>query len=535
VLAALTMAAAHVTRLSAEPWPYMPFNEPHGLGNHYGEFQNYGSGPYYHDGIDLVTPAGPEETYSVSDGTLTHITYSDPWYSGIMIGQPAPEGLGWLYWHISSATMQFDIGDEVGVNDYIGTTAAWPVASFHHVHFNKVRGEGGYPWSWYTSIDNPLAFMTPHTDDVSPAFETTYQGRRFAFVAQASGGVVDPDALSGSVDIVAKISDVVGLPQWRLNPWRIEAWLYGATQSIPATTAVTFSGQIPGDGTVGVIYRLQSPMPTEADYDNRSFYFIVSNTDGDGYVESSDAARAWNTSDFDPGDYWVFMRASDLGGNATTDSMRCTVAGILDVDVALPEPSHDFGMVAVGSTSSWGMEVRNLGSDYLSVRTLGVTAPEFAADRSHFFVAPFGADTVVVSFMPQEPGVHEAFLALTTNDPDEPSMQVVLHGEAGAGPMVLSGLVEGSNLTLTWSPVGEAASFWVFGAPNLPWFSPGSAPGYQFRLDILPSGATTWLSGEGIGDPDVNWTYLVTAVNESESELARSNRVGEAEFGTDIP
>ena len=40
----------------AEPWPYMPVDQTHGLGNHFGEYQNYGSGGYYHDGLDLVTP-----------------------------------------------------------------------------------------------------------------------------------------------------------------------------------------------------------------------------------------------------------------------------------------------------------------------------------------------------------------------------------------------------------------------------------------------------------------------------------------------
>jgi hypothetical protein len=34
---------------------------------------------------------------------------------------------------------------------------------------------------------------------------------------------------------------------------------------------------------------------------------------------------------------------------------------------------------------------------------------------------------------------------------------------------------------------------------------------------------------------NANWTYLVMAVDVSGAELARSNRVGEEDFATDIP
>jgi len=67
---------------------------------------------------------------------------------------------------------------------------------------------------------------------------------------------------------------------------------------------------------------------------------------------------------------------------------------------------------------------------------------------------------------------------------------------------------------------------------NEPWFIPDvSPPTYVNRIVVLPSTTTTWSSG--VGDPAANWTYLVMAVDASEQELARSNRVGEADFETD--
>jgi hypothetical protein len=417
----------------AIPWPYTPFDQTHGLGNHYGEFQNYGGSPYYHDGIDLVTPSGPVAVYSVAAGTLTHLTFNDPYYSGLMIGEPVVNGRGWLYWHITSSTMPFDIGDPVGVNDYIGTTAFWPVSNFHHVHFNEVQGTGGYPWSWYTSIGNPLEFLEPHTDSAPPVFEITYQGKRFAFAAQGTGTVLNSDALSGNVDIISRISDVVGMPQWLLNPWKIEYWIDGATQSVPLTLSVNFTGLCPTDNTVSTIYRTQSPMITQGDYDSREFYFIVTNTDGDGYVETTDGNAYWNTATAGPGDYWVYVRAQDIGGNAVTDSMRCTVAGAVNPDIFLPETSHDFGPVAPGGSETWPMVVRNAGSDPLSIRTLTINSPRFTADRAHFFVAPGAEEVVNVTFQPLQQQVYAATLELATNDPNEGIVQVALYGE-GADP-----------------------------------------------------------------------------------------------------
>jgi hypothetical protein len=398
-----------------------------------------------------------------------------------------------------------------------------------------VRGTGGYPWTWYISIDNPLQYMEPHTDPAPPMFETAYQGRRFAFAAQGTGSMLNPDALTGSVDIIAKISDIVGFPQWRVNPWRIQAWLEGATQSIPLVTTVLFSGMIPSDNTVSVIYRTQPPLPSQGDYEYRDFYFIITNTDGDGLVEWSDADFAWNTADFDPGDYWVYARATDLGGSSTTDSMRCTVAGSVDVDIALPETNHDFGVVPIGAEATWAMIVQNLGTDYLSVRTVTASPPVFAVNRVHFYVAPAAEETVTVSFSPAQAGTEEGLVVLTTNDQDEATVQVGLDGHASDLSMELTGTLIDGQLVLTWSPVTLAAAYWVFGAESEPWFVPGPAPDFQFRLAVLPQGLTTWSSDAGIGNPEVDWTYLVRAVDQGEAEVGLSNRVGEIDFSSDVP
>jgi hypothetical protein len=412
----------------AEPWPYQPFNATHPVGNNFGEYQNYGGSPYYHDGIDLVTPWGQTQVFSVAHGTVTHITYNQPIYSGIMIGDPVSGGTGWLYWHIDANTFQYDIGDVVAENAYIGTTAVWPVANFNHVHFNRVRGTGGYPWSWYEAIDNPLLYMVPNTDIYPPEFEITYNGQTFAFAAQSGGTVLDPMALSGQVDIISRVKDNQGFPQWAGQPWKVDYWIEGAVNSVPLTNSVTFSGHIPPDNTVSVIYRTTYPMATQGDYDNRIYYFIVTNTDGDGFVELTDANYYWDTGAVAAGDYWVYVQAEDIGGTVVTDSMLCRVAGATSPDIALPETAHDFGPVLPGDAATWDLVVQNTGTDPLSVRSVSVDDPVFAAARSHFFVLPGEEELVAISFMPEAMGPYAGTLEIESDDPDEPLLTVALSG-----------------------------------------------------------------------------------------------------------
>ncbi len=101
--------------------------------------------------------------------------------------------------------------------------------------------------------------------------------------------------------------------------------------------------------------------------------------------------------------------------------------------------------------------------------------------------------------------------------------------------IVVTGRLQGSQVELTWSPVESASAYWVYGASNLAYFTPGFAPGFDNRVAVVPQGTTTWSSAAGVGNPSTNWTYLVIAVSATGVELARSNRVGEHDFAAAVP
>ena len=307
------------------PWPYYPTNQAHPIGNNYMEYQNYGGAPYYHDGIDLMAGYGGRRVYSSNTGVVNHISQGTM-YGGIMIGQAIAGGEGWLYWHIPSSTMQFAVGDSVYTGEYFGDVATWSVYNFHHVHFNQVVGESGYPWGWYHSTDNPLNYLDPITDNDAPFFENAVPNGKFAFATNNTTTYLNPNNLSGQIDIIAHIADIIGDPDWDENPFEIWYWIDGPVSTNPVCSFIA-SGWCPEDNTVNVPYQDDNTCNTQGDYTAREYYFSLTNSDGDSTVELSDENLCWNTTLFPNGNYWIFAIAKDRFGNSTADSMLVTLTG----------------------------------------------------------------------------------------------------------------------------------------------------------------------------------------------------------------
>jgi hypothetical protein len=73
-----------------------------------------------------------------------------------------------------------------------------------------------------------------------------------------------------------------------------------------------------------VLYKSDNTCQSFGDYDQREYFFIVTNTDGDSIIETTDRDGKWQSGLVGDGNYWVFVRASDVFGNTTTDSMQVT-------------------------------------------------------------------------------------------------------------------------------------------------------------------------------------------------------------------
>lgn len=334
----------HSNTLSAIPWPLERTSPTHRIGNSYGEYQFYGGNPavdaYFHPGLDILVDWG-ERVYAVRSGWVKSVlTISAQYHWRVAVGDaPGSEECdGWLYAHLDQSSITVAPGDYVEEGDYLGDIVYWPTSNFHHIHFVKIRNSG-QPWnSDWDFIANPLDELEGIIDLTPPIIRNCAGEYLFAFCENGTHNYFTPGAaISGDVDIIARVDDVQNEPLWRLAPYALAYEIYNDTMSTGIIHAVMFTGQLFYEQNVAVTYQKDAYYDTEGDYNNRDYYFIITNTDGDSVIEASDAAGCWRTTDFDNGAYWVRLYAYDrddlgLSDNVSTDSMQVIVANVPPCD-----------------------------------------------------------------------------------------------------------------------------------------------------------------------------------------------------------
>ncbi len=340
------------TGLFAIDWPIQPFNASHPLGNSYGEYQNYGGAPYYHPGIDIMAPAGTP-VYAVKAGYVKAVlTIFQDLHWRVAIGDSSGAAAcdGWLYAHLDEATIAVNEGDWVEEGQYLGDLVYWPTAGFHHLHFVKIRNSGVTWNSDWAFIANPLDELGVIDDGQPPLLSNATASSLFAFCQnEAFSYFSDGDPLAGDVDIICRADDEIN-HFWLVAPYELEYKIEGDS-SIPWTVAVRFSGYLDYDQNVNVVYQDDGYLNSKGDYDDRVFYFNLTNTDGDGIIEYTDRARSWQTAYFRNGDYMIYARARDRFGNVAIDSMPVTVRNLFVLSGAVTyddgNPHADGAVVTV--------------------------------------------------------------------------------------------------------------------------------------------------------------------------------------------
>ena len=334
----------------AEDWPIPPVNLPHPLGNNWGNYQDYGGGGYFHNGIDVITPdSSGAEVRAVAHGWVKGwgtISADLHWRLAISDSPVSFTGRapGWLYAHIDKDRWHLQEGDEVDAGDLIGYLVAWPIdATFDHCHFARISDTGAYwnrfpNYTWWF-IQNPLTIISPNTDLEAPVFENARSGgRRFAFCRNNSSTYQSETGLTGAVDIIAKVYDKTGYPtgdpEWdKLAPFKLEHMIRRDDGLVVRdwTLSLSFAGRL-DDAAIHVVYKNDYTCNSRGDYNNRDYYYVITNTDGDSIIETSDVNGSWNTAEVGDGNYWVIVRAWDVYGNSTTDSMLVTTSNGVGVE-----------------------------------------------------------------------------------------------------------------------------------------------------------------------------------------------------------
>ncbi len=347
VLPVLALLASAISPVNAIPWPIPPVDSVQPLFNNWGNFQTWMTFTLFHDGIDVMTPGRQHApVVSVSHGWVKAVgTVGMPMHFRIAVSDSGPDctgrAPGWLYAHLDESYPHRSVGDEVSVGDTIGYL--YPMGNgYDHLHFSRISDTGAtwqrFPnttW-WYT--ENPLLTLEPNTDTVAPVFEDARPGMRFAFCRDNSSDYLNPDSIAGEIDIIARIYDETGCraanPAWdRLAPFEVNYCIEDETGVIvvPWTIAVQFSNRLEADNIL-VVYKNDNVCRSRGSMDIRDYYYIVTNTDGDSIIEPGDAAGMWDTSQMPDGNYRILVRASDVCGNNTADSMTVAVRNLAAIE-----------------------------------------------------------------------------------------------------------------------------------------------------------------------------------------------------------
>ena len=331
------------------PWPFAPFDSMRTVWNHYEQHMGgYGSDySYLHQGLDLITPIA-EPTYAVKSGvvkcvlTLGGAIY---WRIGISDSLVDDYANGWLYAHLIENTIQFDVGDTIQVHDYLGDIVEW-TSEWGHIHFVEIR-DSGMVWfyddnEWGINF-NPLLALAPLPDTTPPTIDNVFTDQLFGFCTNESSTYLQPNALSGDVDIIVKAFDYAGDSEWQQPAYKIDYWIKRISDDeivqqrkmahILNHTYPFYSGDN-YEPFATVMYKRDAVLfPTSWMETERNFHHVITNSDGDSSITLDEKNLALATGDFYDSEYIIYVEVFDQSGNFASDSMIVFFNnGISDVD-----------------------------------------------------------------------------------------------------------------------------------------------------------------------------------------------------------
>ncbi len=110
------------------------------------------------------------------------------------------------------------------------------------------------------------------------------------------------------------------------------------------------------------------------------------------------------------------------------------VTGVADIDVT-PD-TLDYGTLFVNELDSMVVTVANLGTDDLTISGITFDNPDYYASDNAFMLAAGEARDVMVYFMPTHTGDDSGIMTVTSDDVDEPTVDVYLFGFGSDAPVI---------------------------------------------------------------------------------------------------
>jgi len=99
-------------------------------------------------------------------------------------------------------------------------------------------------------------------------------------------------------------------------------------------------------------------------------------------------------------------------------------------------PFRRIGSASIGTPISRTMTIQNTGSATLNVSNITSSDGQFTISPTSFNVSPGTSQDVTVTFNPTSAGTKYATLTITSNDPDNPTVKLIVNGKGNQPPVV---------------------------------------------------------------------------------------------------
>lgn len=172
---------------------------------------------------------------------------------------------------------------------------------------------------------------------------------------------------------------------------------------------------------------------------NRHLLDKVWRLDGGTISSATGTSHRLNGSDLAGGVHTLSVEVTD-----PTDKVRNDPSGLLqsmrvwtvekheEPDILLSETGYDFGYVHCGASETWMLTISNTGNIDLEVTDISSDEPDFTPDPTFLTVPPGNSQDVTVTFTPSQVGHMSGALTVTSNDLDEPAVNISLSGTGSA-------------------------------------------------------------------------------------------------------
>lgn len=116
---------------------------------------------------------------------------------------------------------------------------------------------------------------------------------------------------------------------------------------------------------------------------------------------------------------------------------KVDLSGAGTPEINIPVTAHNYGIVTIGNSETWQMQVQNVGSSDLEITNLIIpsSAPIFTTFSPPQTITPGNSINISLTYTPTEVGPLNVTVSVESTDPITPSVDVTLTGEAvNSGP-----------------------------------------------------------------------------------------------------